>query len=232
MSTSSTAPPPPVPALRPGSFPARAAAAPRTLAEAIAPHGIGFETLDLHYRPMLRLVRELTGVVPSCDPVLEIWPTAFRSYNLLVPALLNLPPSLFGLGAPKDLVGLAMYTSSRAAECAYCSAHCCSYALRRGAAAHSITGERDALEAAVVRVAEGLGSLPHDLAAQDVTRLRDVLPDRHVGRVVAAIALMGFLNKFDSLGTYSRVLRQAPGAIRLERAWTPGVPSDPKCSTP
>ena len=45
-----------------------------------------------------------------------------------------------GFGAPRDIVGLAMYAASRAAQCAYCSAHSCSFALRRGAPSASVAG--------------------------------------------------------------------------------------------
>jgi hypothetical protein len=60
-----------------------------------------------------------------------------------------------GLGAPKPLVGLAMYSSSRVATCAYCSAHTFAFALRRGARPASLTGHRDLREEVVVTVAEG-----------------------------------------------------------------------------
>ncbi len=81
----------------------------------------------------------LIGVVPNCGTYLEIWPPAFHTYNILVPNFLNLPFSVFGFGgAPKDSVGLGMYVSSRAAECPYCSAHTCSFALRRGASPEKV----------------------------------------------------------------------------------------------
>ena len=81
-----------------------------TLAQMIEPESVGFDVLEKEYRPLLKLVEQLIGVVPNCDPVLEIWPPGFRSYNLLVPNLLNLPASLVGQGAPKDLVGLRRAT--------------------------------------------------------------------------------------------------------------------------
>ena len=76
-----------------------------------------FDELGETYKPDLAIVRELIGAVPNCDNHLEIWPPGFRTYNLVVPNFLNLPGSLLGQGAPKDLVGLAMYASSRAASC-------------------------------------------------------------------------------------------------------------------
>ncbi len=268
-----------------------------TLAQQIDAASVSFEELDKHHRPMLKLVEQLIGVVPNCDRLLEIWPTGFRTYNLLVPNLLNLPASLFGSGAPKELVGLSMYISSRAAECMYCSAHTCSFALRRGATPETLTGNYSPVEAAVAAVAEGLGRVPAHLTKADITDLRKHLDDDEVEWVVLGAALMGFLNKFmdtmgveleesavndvkdlitntgwkagkhawtaedvdgvfgdqldgrtlgptptpsenngvpgykqvkkDGIGTYLRVIRQAPGAIRRDRAWTKGMSSRP-----
>jgi hypothetical protein len=86
------------------------------------------------------LVKVLIGVVPNCDRYLEIWRPGLRTYNLMVPAFVNLPLLLFGRGAPKDVVGLGLYASSRAARCAYCSAHTCSFALRRGSTPVAVIG--------------------------------------------------------------------------------------------
>jgi len=95
---------------------------------------VAWETLEERYGALLKLVEVLLGVVPNCDRYLEIWPPAFRTYNVMVPNFLNLPAPIFGVGgAPGELVGLGMYVSSRVAECPYCSAHACSFALRRGA---------------------------------------------------------------------------------------------------
>ncbi len=247
---------------------------------------------------MLALVNELIGVIPNCDPVLEIWPPGFRTYNLFVPNLLNLPHSLFGQGAPKDLVGLAMYTSSRAAECMYCSAHTCSFALRRGTSPEALTGDYNEVEQAVANLAEGISAVPAYLTKSHIDELEKHLKRSDIEWIVLSVAMMGFLNKFmdtmgieleeaaigdvaeligptgwqvgkhawaseleedeaegrplrprtasvdangdgngstngavpgythvpvDSLGTYLRVIRQAPSALRKERQWTRGM---------
>ena len=105
-----------------------------SLAALLADDRVSWQTLQQRYGPLLELVEVLIGVVPNCDRYLEIWEPAFRTYNVMVPNFLNLPASVLGLGgAPADLVGLGMYVSSRAAECPYCSAHTCSFTLRRGA---------------------------------------------------------------------------------------------------
>jgi len=247
---------------------------PTTLAWELRGQTVDMAQLHKDYKPMLRLVRELIGVVPNCDPYLEIWPAGFRTYNLLVPNLLNLPNLIFGQGAPKDLVGLGMYVSSRAAECMYCSAHTCSFALRRGASADALVGEYTPVEEAVAVLAHALGSVPTTMTAAYIDEIDRYLAPEDVEWVVMGVALMGFLNKFmdamgipleaeaindvadlieptgwttgkhlwddtdldshhgsrgnggvpkDSLGTYLRVLRQAPGALRLEGSWTKGV---------
>lgn len=95
---------------------------------------VEWDLLEQGYGPLLRLVEKLLGVVPNCDRYLEIWPPAFRTYNVLVPNMLNLPAPVLGVGGPAPgVVGLAMYVASRTAGCPYCSVHSCSFAMRRGA---------------------------------------------------------------------------------------------------
>jgi hypothetical protein len=182
-----------------------------TLAQAIGDERVEFDELEDRYRPMLALVKTLIGVVPNCDPYLEIWQPGFRTYNLLVPNFLNLPASLIGIGAPKDVVGLAMYTSSRAASCAYCSAHTCSFALRRGSRTEAVTGQsRTQAESAAVAVAEGLSTVPHHYTREMGDELRRHFSPGDTEWIVLSVAMMGFLNKFmDAMG-----VELEPEAIR------------------
>ncbi|WP_299215712.1 hypothetical protein [uncultured Aquimarina sp.] len=240
-----------------------------TLQEYLKPYEVNFEKLHQEYRPMLRLVKELIGVVPNCDPILEIWPTGFRTYNLFVPNFLNLPHSLFGKKELKSMMGLAMYTSSRAAECMYCSAHCCSYALRRGLSEDAITGVRTLKEKSVVTVSKGLATVPASLKKQELIEFRSHFTQKEEDWIVFSTVLMGFLNKFmdavgvelepeaihdvgellyptgwthgkhlkdkikskasiievDNFKTFFRVIKEAPGAIKLEKNWTKEVPN-------
>jgi alkylhydroperoxidase family enzyme len=173
-----------------------------TLAQELESSTVDFAQLHEDYAPVLKLVNELIGVIPNCDPYLEIWPIGFRTYNLLVPNMLNLPAALLGQGAPKDLVGLAMYVASRSAGCMYCSAHTCAFALRRGAAPRMIVGEYSTeVEAAVASVAYSLGKAPSDITQDQVRELERHLSPEDVEWVVLAVAMMGFLNKFmDAMG--------------------------------
>lgn len=259
-----------------------------TLAQQIESDWVSEEHLNENYKPVLNMVRELIGVIPNCNPVLEIWPTGFRTFNLLIPNMLNLPSALFGQGAPKDLVGIAMYASSNAAGCPYCTAHHCSFAIRRGADPSAVLGERSEAEAAVTNLAEAMAVVPPRVTRELVEEASKHLSEEHLQWIVLAVSLGGFLNKFmdtmgiqleddtiadvqalltptgwnpgkhvwsteldddpdqdglplsatkaawtevdkseeipvDGFGTYLRVFRQAPGAVRLEKGWTKGV---------
>ncbi|MEL6985615.1 MAG: hypothetical protein AAFO29_24500, partial [Actinomycetota bacterium] len=95
----------------------------------------------------------------------------------------------------------AMYVASRAAECMYCSAHTCSFALRRGTTPEALVGDYTPVEAAVARVAEGMSRVPADLKRSDIEDLRGFLSESDIEWVVLGAAVMGFLNKFmDTMG--------------------------------
>jgi alkylhydroperoxidase family enzyme len=243
------------------------------LIDLLEPEAVPIETLHERYGSVLELVRKLLGVVPNCDPYLEIWPPAFRAYNVMVPNMLNLPLLLWGLGAPRSTVGLAMYVSSRTAGCAYCSAHSCSFALRRGATLEQVTSSLDQerrmtdADRAAVRVAHALAAVPTSIDDEARAALGRCFSEEDVEWLVLSVAMMGFLNKaMDALGVplegpiasevnaviapsgwtpgqhmtspvlngdppgadtlLSRVsiVRHAPKAVRLDKAWTKGVP--------
>jgi AhpD family alkylhydroperoxidase len=177
------------------------------LVELLEKEAVAFETLHARYGPLLELVRRLIGVVPNCDRYLEIWPPAFRTYNVMVPNLLNLPFLVWGLGAPRSAVGLAAYASSRTAGCPYCSAHTCSFALRGGATveqvASALSGGRalSAADRAAVRVASALAAVPAAIDEEARADLRRHFSEADAEWVVLSVAMTGWLNKMmDALG--------------------------------
>ena len=243
------------------------------LTELLENDAVPLETLTDRYGALLELVRKLLGIVPNCDPYLEIWPPAFRSYNVMVPNLLNLPFLIWGFGAPRRSVGLAMYVSSRTAGCMYCSAHSCTFALRRGATVDEVASaleEQPALSAgdrAVVRVARAMAGGPTAIDDDIRAGLLDHFSPGDAEWIVLSVAMMGWLNKAmdalgvpleaptvgevanvisssgwtpgkhldgvvpatdppqaDSLATRLSLIRYAPRAISLDKAWTRGVP--------
>jgi hypothetical protein len=205
-----------------------------TLAQQLKSSAVDFDSLHRNYHPMLELVKTLIGVIPNCDPLLEIWPIGFRTYNLLVPNCLNLPFSLMGFGAPKPLIGLAMYTSSRVAACAYCSAHTFAFALRRGARPTSLTGHRDLREEVVVTVAEGMARVPSDLIASQCVALAEHFSTEDIEWIVLSVGLMGFLNKcMDALGVEleDQSINEV-GALLTPTGWSPGQHADADIKIP
>ncbi len=167
----------------------------KTFSEGLKSASADWETLHKNYSPLLNLVKELLGIIPNCDPILEIWSPGFRTYNLLVPNMFNLPNTLFGSKSFKASMGLAMYASSKAA-CAYCTAHTCSFALRRGARPEAIAGLRTEKEQAIATMAEKLAQIPSSLSATDVEALGQYFSPSETEWLVYAISMMGFLNKF------------------------------------
>lgn len=206
------------------------AASDDTLASLLAEQRVSWETLHERYGPLLELVHTLIGVVPNCDRYLEIWEPAFRTYNILVPNFLNVPFSIFGVRtAPADIVGMGMYVSSRAAECPYCSAHGCSFALRRGASpekmAQALVGGEIFTpgELATISAARSLARIPSELTSSEREDLERCFGPDHAEWIVLGIVMMGFLNKFmDAIGVELEAPTVAEVATTMGTDWTPG----------
>ncbi len=192
---------------------------------------VPWNVLEDRYGSLLRLVDALLGVVPNCDRYLEIWPPAFQTYNLLVPNLLNLPVPILGLGGPPaGVVGLAMYVSSRMAGCPYCSAHSCSFALRRGASpekvAAALVPDRTSFtrgELAAIAVARSLARVPCELTAAERAELVDVYGARNAEWIALGAVMMGFLNKFmDGVGVELEQSVVSEVSSTMGTDWSPG----------
>lgn len=196
----------------------------KTLAEILKPASADWNTLHKQYNPLLNLVRELIGIIPNCDPILEIWQPGFRTYNLLVPNMLNLPNTLFGNKSFKASIGLAMYASSKAA-CAYCTAHACSFALRRGTRPEAIGGLRTAKEQAVVTLAEGLATIPSSLTLADLEAVKKHFTPTETDWLVFSISMMGFLNKFMNAAGIELEQEAINDTAELlsKTGWQPGI---------
>jgi len=151
--------------------------------------------------PIFALRHESHRLVPDACSVLSRWPTGLRSAQLLATGLLDLPRSVLGAPAarnktPNDLVGLAMYASSREAQCEYSAAHASAYAIRRGLHPAAIAGRRLPREQTTAEFAEALvaGSAQHLVAA--TTNLEEHLNPQEVAAIALAVGFAGFVNKF------------------------------------
>lgn len=177
-------------------------------------HLLSMKEIDTErgYSSVLAIVQIMIGIRPTCDMVLEIWPPAFECYNIIAPNFLNLPVSLFQTKFIQ-YTALAMYASSRANQCGYCSSHSCSLAVRRGVdpsvmkqllllldeRQHLNSGTRK--RAAVVKFAYGLGTVPCSLTTAHVEEIYKHFSPVQVEWLVAAVAMFGSFNKLlDGLG--------------------------------
>ena len=199
-------------------------AAPDTLSRSLQSSSIGLSRLRGEYGPLLQLVRLVIGVVPNCDSLLAIWPTGFRSYNLLVPNFLNLPFSVWGWGPPVVPLGLALYTASWTARCSYCTAHTCSFALRRGAPPEALAGSRSPAESSAVAAAAALASIPCVFTRQHRDELLRHFSPREAEGIALGVAMMGFLNKFmDAAGVdLEAAAVEEASPVLLPTGWTTG----------
>ena len=172
----------------------------------LQPHLISIDEIaKLGYSSVLSLVQILIGVRPTCDMALQIWPPAFESYNIIVPNFLNLPEIILGVkgSLSAKLCSIAMYESSRANECAYCTSHCCSFGIRRGLdrEAFGDSKNRTPEQVAVANVAYSLGTVPCSLKQEHVREIFRTLSTNEIDWVVAATAMFGSFNKLmDGLG--------------------------------
>lgn len=172
-----------------------------TLYKHLEPRAPSFATLHKEYDPILQLIKLLIGTVPNCVLVLEMFPVAFKSYNLLIGNLLNMPFSLFGNPNKKRLMGLALYTSSSSSGCNYCTAHTCSFALRRGLDESVILGNANEKEKAIIKFAKNISAVPCTLTDDDLKNLQKHCSESETEAVAMSVVMLGYLNKFmDVLG--------------------------------
>ncbi|HXM69888.1 MAG TPA: hypothetical protein VN970_02050, partial [Thermoanaerobaculia bacterium] len=117
-----------------------------------------------------------------------------------------------------------IYTASRTARCAYCTAHTCAFALRRGAPPAAIAGSSSSGAGAAVAAAEALARIPCAFTREHRDELLRHFSARNAERLALGVALMGFLNKFmDAVGVdLEEASVREVSAILLPTGWTPG----------
>lgn len=201
------------------------------LARLLSRYKIDMATIQSRYRTESEAGRIMLGVVPHAYPYLEIWPTGFETYNVIVPNLLDFPQLMWGLArASRHHVGLMLYSTSRAARCMYCSAHTCTFALRRGATRAQVVAATEGGDAlgpdgqALVDVGEALGRMPGALTDELRAALRQRFAPDVVEWLVLSAGMMGFLNKvMDALGVeLERAVVDEVAPLVQPTGWSPG----------
>ena len=125
---------------------------------------------------------------------------------------------------------MSMYVASRTSECPYCSAHTCSFAMRRGASpqklAQALVGDGAPFspgELATIVVARSLARIPCELTASERDELTRCYGPDHAEWIVLGAVMMGFLNKFmDTIGVELEPSVVAEVSTTMGPSWSPG----------
>lgn len=155
--------------------------------------------------PILSAAESRMGFPPNSQLILARRPEILRAFAQLAAAI-NGPSSTID----PHLRNLVAQMASRAAGCDYCMAHTAYTAGRTGIP----TEKEDALweyetspffsaaERAALKLAHGAAQVPNAVTDEDFAELKKHYSDEQIVDIVAAVALFGFLNRFnDTMAT-------------------------------
>jgi alkylhydroperoxidase family enzyme len=212
-----------------------------TIEYALRRHAVPLDEVARRHSAVVGLVRRMLGVTPHCDGLLEIWPPAFTTYNVLVPNLLDIPRCDLGLGLPPHVRALVTYVASRTYGCSYCAAHAAlvgTVVRGPGGTLHLNEEAMNAAESplfgaperAAVAFAAQVARIPAQVGREGCQDLARHFDEEAVEAIVLAVSLMGFLNRFmNTMGVVLEYRALKTAEEHLARSgWTPGVAYDPQ----
>lgn len=162
------------------------------------------------FEPLFEQIERHLGVLPNSTLTMAHRPEIMRHFAKLNEVVMG--PGLVDRGL-KQLVVLA---ASAAAGCNYCQAHTAHVATKRDVPVEKVeavwefetSGLFDEAERAALRVAFAAGQVPNQVTDQEMEDLRGHFSDAEVVEIVAAIAVFGFLNRWND--TMATALESAP----------------------
>jgi uncharacterized peroxidase-related enzyme len=157
----------------------------------------------------LETVFEITeasmGFIPNSMLIMARDPSLFAAFAQLS-AIVVARSSRIDLG----LKSLIMYMVSRSAGCQYCTAHCANLAVLRrvptarvqGAWQYETGAQFNDAERAALRFSQAATEVPNGVSEEHLAALRRYFDDDQIIEIVATIAFMAFLNRWnDTLAT-------------------------------
>ena len=157
----------------------------------------------------LKAVFEITeavmGFVPNSMLIMARDPDLLRAFAELSAVIVARPGRL-----DPGLKALIMYVVSRSAGCQYCVAHSANLAASHGIPVRKVEDlwkyqeslEFNSAERAALRFAQAAGQVPNAVTDTDFAELRQHFDEDEILEIVAAIAFLGFLNRWnDTLAT-------------------------------
>lgn len=151
------------------------------------------------------ITEAVMGFVPNSMLIMARDPALLAAFSELS-ALIVIRPGRLDPG----LKALIMYMVSRSAGCRYCAAHTANLAGLRDVPTSKIEAlaqfeqspEFGEAERAALRFAEAAGQVPNAVTEADFAELRRHFDEDQILEMVAVLALMGFLNRWnDTLST-------------------------------
>ena len=143
------------------------------------------------------ITEAVMGFAPNSMLIMARDPDLLAAFSELS-ALIVIRPGRLDPG----LKALIMYMASRSAGCQYCGAHTANLAALRDVPTHKIealgqfeqSSEFSEAERAALRFAQAAGQVPNAVGDPEFVELRRHFDEDQILEMVAALALMGFLN--------------------------------------
>ena len=145
------------------------------------------------------------GFVPNSMLIMARDPDLFAAFAELSAVIVTRPGRL-----DPGLKALIMYVVSRSAGCQYCVAHSANLAASRAIPARKVEDvwkyeeslEFNDAERAALRFAQAAGQVPNGVTDAHFAELRRYFGEDEILEIVAAVAFLGFLNRWnDTLAT-------------------------------
>lgn len=188
------------------------------------------EPLDRGQLPELEglfaLYEQTRGFVPNSLFTMARRPDILRAFGALNQAI------LYEGTAPADLKVLVTLVASQSAGCRYCQAHMATRATHFDVSAEKIAAVWDFehselfgdAERAALRLARDAAAVPNAVTAAHFDDLRAHFDDDQIVELVAAVALFGYLNRWND--TMATELEDLPLHVAREQlgagGWEPG----------
>jgi uncharacterized peroxidase-related enzyme len=163
------------------------------------------------FETVFEVTEAVMGFVPNSMRIMARDPDLFAAFAQLS-AIVVVRPGRIDPG----LKALIMYIVSRSAGCQYCVAHSANFAALCGVPLRKVqevwqyetSQEFNDAERAALRFAQAAGKVPNAVSDTDFAELRRHFDEDEIIEIVAVIAFLGFLNRWND--TLATPLESAP----------------------
>jgi len=189
------------------------------------------------FETVFEITEAIMGFVPNSMLIMARDPSLFAAFAQLSAVVVARPSRI-----DSGLKSLIMYIVSRSARCQYCTAHCANLAILRGvptarlqaAWQYETSAEFNDAERAALRFSQAATDVPNAVSGEHLAALRRFFDDDEIIEIVATIAFMAFLNRWND--TLATPLEAAPRDFAEHHlkatGWSIGKHSDASLAVP